>query len=825
MSSFANELRICARRLMKARGFAATVILMLAFAVGASTTIFSLIEGILLRPLPYRDPSRLVQLGEHVGNQPGIGATARDFDQYAQGGSAFASMGGYATTDFELNGGAIPEDISGARLTASVFSTLGVGPLLGRVFSRKEDGSHVPVAVIGYGLWTRRYHRDPHVLGQPIELNRRQYTIIGVMPRSFEFPLQAGRLNEAQLWVPMSLTPEELSDNQAGDWGFQMVARLKDGVTLDAAAKDAARVAQQIMRGFPSNMASIHIRGDAKLLSETITGATRPMLRVLFAAVMVVLLIACANVAILMLVRALRRHRDAAVRLALGARSTTIVRQTLLEGALLSIAGGLLGLTLAASALHAVLEILPDSIPRLGSVAIDPMIALFAVGVAMATGILSSLAPAIVALRTNLVTSLKDNARTGTAGSGYGRIRAALVITEIAVALLMLTASGALLRSYQKMLAVDPGFRPTHVLVVWYRLPEMQYATDESVETFNQETVDRLRSKPGVLSAAIGNTLPSSGFSGMAAYTAEGQSVEDWKLQFAGFGAVYGAYFKSLGIPLLEGRAFTAHDNAHAPLVVIVSKSMAEHCWPGNDAIGKRLHVGNPKKGLPWATVVGVVGNTRIGARDADGNDQFYIPALQPAILNGTSPTAKRTVPASGYVVMRAVLPPEQMERTLRETVTTIDPLLALDEVQPMRDVLSKTEAPRLLMTELIGAFTFAALLLAITGIYAVMSFSVSLRTQEIAIRMALGAQRGSIAGLVLRSGAALGLIGCIIGATGSLAVARLLRSYLFGVSATDPRVYAVSIALMLLCALVASFLPAARAAGTDPIKALRSAE
>ena len=414
MSSLAHDVRFALRRLLKARGFTITVVLMLGFGVGSSTTIFSLIEGILLRPLPYRDPARLVQLGEHVGQQPGIGATARDFAQYAQSSSAFSSMGGYGTTDFELNGSATPENVSGARLTASVFPTLGVEPALGRVFSKQEDEGHTPVVVIGYGLWTRRYHRDPHVLGSPIELNRKQYTIIGVMPRGFEFPLQVGRLYEAQLWVPMSLTPAQLADDEAGDWGFQMVARLKDGVTVSEAAQDAGRVAQQIMRAFPANMASIHIRGDVMPLGETVTGATKPMLRMLFAAVMVVLLIACANVTILMLVRALRRHRDAAVRLALGARSAAIVRETLLEGALLSLCGGLLGLALAASILRVVLAILPDSIPRLDSVAIDPVVALFALSAALLTGVLSSLAPSFVALRTNLMASLKGNARTGT---------------------------------------------------------------------------------------------------------------------------------------------------------------------------------------------------------------------------------------------------------------------------------------------------------------------------------------------------------------------------------------------------------------------------
>ena len=643
------------------------------------------------------------------------------------------------------------------------------------------------------------------------------------MPRSFEFPLQVGRLDQAQLWVPMSLTADELSDESAGFWGFQMIGRLKDGVTVTQAAQDDDRVAQQIMRGFPPTMSRIRIRGDVKLLSDVITGDTRPLLRMLLVAVSVVLLIACVNIAILMLVRAVRNHREYAVRLALGARPGALLREIILEGLLLGMAGGVLGLGCAAMAVHAALYAAAESIPRLASISIDVPVAIFALAIALLASSLSSLAPALIVLHTNLAASLKDNMRGASGSSGQARLRSVLVVGEIGVALVLLTASLGFLRSYQKMLAIDPGFQPEHVLVAGYRLPENQYPTDASITAFDQAVIERLRNQPAAIAAALGDSLPSAGNSGMAAYTIEGQPAEGWKLKFAGFASTYGEYFKALGIPLLAGRTFTINDRADSPLVVIVSQSMAEHCWPGQNPIGKRMHVGNPKKNLPWATVVGVVGNTRIGARDGQANDQWYVPALQPAILNGSASQQARVVQAGGSIIVRSAMPPEQIVGMLRETVASIDPQLALDEVRTMKYVLSNIEAPRRIMTELVGVFAAIALLLALSGIYAVVSFSVTLRTQEIAIRMALGAQRENIAKLVLGSGARLALVGCSLGVLASIAAAHLIHSFLFDVSPIDPWIFAASVLLMMTIALFSSAFPAYRAAKSDPIDALRS--
>jgi predicted permease len=818
-----QDVRVALRQLRKFPGFTLTVVVTLALGIGATTAVFSLIEGILLRPLPFSNPERLVVLGDHIGNGQGMTVTARDIKMYTSATSAFSSMGGFFNTAYELSGGDSPEEISGARLSASVFATLGVLPELGRVFTGREEDGHELVAVISDSLWQNRYHRDPHVLGSAIELDRRVYSIIGVMPRSFEFPVDTGRLNKAQLWVPLSLTPDELSDQQAGFFGFRVVARLRDGVILAAATQDADRVAHEIMRNYPVAMAAIRIHGAVIPLREYVVGETGPILRALFVAVAIVLLIACVNFAVLLLVRAIRRRRESAVRLAMGARAATIVRESMIEGLLLSGAGALLGFVLAAIAVRTCLGLLPDSIARIDSVSIDGGVALFAFALAIVTGVISSVAPAFAAVRANITDTLKDGSRAGTGGRNHAWLRSALIAAEIAIALVLLTTCGAFLRSYQKMLAVDPGFKPDRVLVAGFQLPLNQYRTYIAAGNFNREVVDRLLSKPGIVAVGIGNLVPGSNSYGRAAYTIEGLPVEGWKLQFATFGSVYGDYFKSLGIALLEGRTFSREDRADAPLVAIVNRSMADHYWPGQSAVGKRMHVGNPKKGLPWATIVGVVANTKVGSLDTPDEDEWYVPIEQPAILEGVDPSANLVNSAGGFLIVRSTMPADQIVGMVRETVAGIDPLLPLQQVQSMSEVMSDVEAPRRFNTDLITVFAIGALVLAITGIYAVVAFSISLRAQEIAIRMALGAQRGNIARLVLLSGARLALVGCGVGLIGSFAVSRLVSAFLFEVSATDPLIYAGSVLVMIAVALLASALPAARAASADPVDALRA--
>jgi putative ABC transport system permease protein len=814
MYALAQDVRFATRQLRKSPAFTTIIILTLALGIGGTTAMFSLIEGILLRPLPFPDAGRLVLLGDHIGDSPHTPVTAREIGVYSQATTAFSSMGGFIRADYELSGSVSPVEVNAARVTAGVFPTLGVNPILGRVFTEQEEGSHQPVALISYALWVERYHRDRSVVGTSVQLDRNLYTILGVMPRSFTFPLGTGRLDQTQLWVPMSLTGDELSDGQAGYWGYRIVARMKNGVTVSQAAQDADRVTQQIMRALPPAQSAIRIRGDATPLLEYDVAEVRPVLRTLFLAVSIVLLIACVNAAGLMLVRAIKRRREYAIRLALGARWATIIRESVVEGLLLGSAGGLLGLGLAAAAIRAALSLVPESMPRVDSISIDAAVAAFAIALALATGALCSLVPAIAALHTNVTESLRESARTAT-GASHAWTRSALLVAEVSVALVLVTACGAFLKSLKKMQAVDPGFRADHVLAAGYQLPEQQYGTERSAEAFGRSVLERLSSTPGMVNVGISSVLPASGMYGGSGYTIDGESEATWKLQFAMFSVTYGEYFRAIGIPLREGRYFTAEDRANTLPVVIVNESMAGHRWPGQSAIGKRLHAGGPKNPLPWATVVGVVGNTKLGSRDEPDRDQWYVPAEQPATLNFTLDSA--------YIVLRSSIAPEQMTNILRKAVAEVDPQLALQPIETMTDVMAESEAPRRFNTDLISAFAVAALVLAVTGIYAVIAFSVSLRRHEISVRMALGSQRSGIVRLVLLSAAKLAFAGCILGVLGSLAVSRLVSSFLFEVSATDPFIYIAGVGLMMLVAILASSLPAMRAASADPMDALRS--
>jgi predicted permease len=822
MRDLVKGLRSAVRRLAKTPGFSLTVVVTLAFGIGVTASVFSLVEGILLRPLPFRQPSRLFLIGDFLGNNHGTGLTARETELYPRLTGAFASAGGFIGTRFATQTGTVPEEIEACRVNATVFPTLGVEPILGRFFSRQEEDARAPVAVISYGLWTNRYHRDRRAIGSSIELNRKTYSIIGVMPRSFTFPVDSSSLNPTELWVPLSLTPDELSDAAAGFWGYQLVARLKDGVAAEAALEDVQRAAQQVMRGFPAGMSAIRIRGNLTPLHEYLVGATRPVLDTLLLAVSVVLLIACVNVAILLLVRSVRRRREYAVRLALGARAAVLLWDALAEGLVLSAAGGLLGLGAAAAAVRATLDRLPASLPRTDAIAVDGGVASFAVLLSLLTGVVCSLAPAFAATRTDPIECLKEGSRSGGAKS-HAWLRSTLVIAEISVALVLLTTAAAFLGSYRKVLAIDPGYRPDHVLVAGYRLPINPYSTSTAVAAFDRAVFDRMSGRPGVVALGFSNMLPASQDYGMSAYTIEGQPTEGWKLKFAPFGTIDGDFFRSLDIPLLSGRQFDADDRSGSTPVVIVNQAMAVHAWPGQNPLGKRMHVGNPKKNLPWATVVGVVGDTRVGSIEEPAPDEWFAPAAQPEILYGPDSSWRLSGAGGGYMVLRSSLPPDQMIESLRQTVAAIDPTLPLEHIQALTAVVADSEAPRRFNTDLIGAFAAGALALAITGIYAVVAFSVSLRTQEIAIRMALGSPRGAVARLVLLSGARLAAAGSAIGLAGSFAVSRLVATFLFDVSARDPLIFGASAVVMMLVALLASTVPAIRAASADPIEALRA--
>jgi len=821
------NLRLALRQLRRTPGFALTVVLTLALGIGATTAIFSLVEGVLLRPLPFHDPDGLVTISDSLNAESQIddaGVTAAEIRTYLHDTTSFSSLGGYTGFGYELSGLGEPVMVNAARMTAGVFPSLGVAPLMGRVFTQQEDAGHATVAVLSYRVWRNRFHGDPGILGTKILLDRKPYVIIGIMPRDFEFPLVAGRLNQSELWVPMSFTPDELSPTSAANWGYNMVGRLKPGLSLSQANQDADRVAREVMRNFPPEFKQIQITAHVKSLKESAVESGKPLVRILTYAVLVVLLIACLNVAGLLLVRAIRRRRELAVRLALGASPRALLGNSLLEGILLSGAGGVLGLLLAAIALKITVPLLPESMPRIDGIHLDTSVVLFALVLALLTGALCGLAPAFAAIRTRVNENLKEGGRTGSAGGSHGRLRSVLVVTEIAVALVLLTAAGALVRSFQKMRVVDPGFRADHVLVAGYNLPSQQYPNPTTSDAFNRSLLERLQAMPGVVAAGITNVLPASGFQGGGAYVLDetAHDASGDKLKIAAWSASEGNYFQAMGIRLIQGRLFNVDDKQGAPLVALVNQKLANRFWPKGDVIGRRVRIGTPESKTPWVTIVGVVENTKMNALDAPDHEQIYAPAQQMNSMFGQF-APKDQGGFGGFVVLRSTLPPEQMTNSLRSAVASLDPQLALQQIQTMDQQLSSSEAPRRFNTSIISAFALGALLLAAIGVYAVIAFSVSMRAQEMAIRMALGSRRGEIVRLVLTSGAKLAAIGCAAGLIGALAVSKLLSSMLFNVSATDPLILMASIATMIVLSLVACAIPAQRAASANPVDALRS--
>ena len=828
LSQIPQDIRYTFRQLRKSPGFTVTAVLMLALGIGATTAIFSIVEGVLLRPLPFPDPDRLVTLGDvlegsHCASCAHSSVTAPDIRNYMRDTQSFSHLGGYRGRLFELSGPGNPAAVNGTRMSGEVFAALGVQPLLGRTFTQQEDEEGQQVAVLSYDMWRSRFHGDAKVLGGKILLYRKPYTVIGVMPRDFEFPLNSGHVNQSEFWLPLSLQPGEFTAGSVASWNAHMVGRLKPGITAEQAQSDTERVAQDTMRDYPAYMRSLRIHAVVTPLHEDTVRQARPLLRTLLLAVIVVLLIACANLAGVLLVRAIRRRREIAVRLALGARAATLLRQAILESTVLSVAGGVVGLALAAVALRVGVSLLPQTLPRISEIGLDWPVMLFALGLALVTGFLCGLAPAFAAIRTSVNESLKEGGRTGTLGSGHARLRSALVVAEIAVALTLLTASGLLLRSFEKMRNVELGFRPDNTLAALYVLPQQRYGTQFAIDEFTRILLNDVGHLPGVDAVGITSFLPASGNNWGIAFTIEGYvSPKGAGLNMASMSLVESDPFEALGIRILRGRVFTESDNAGSQLVAIVNRRMAEQYWPGQDPIGKRLRRGMPETSTPWMTVVGEVDDVKLGSRDAETMAQVYQPVTQTVASESVLASVGELSGADGWIVLHSRMDPEQMEDTLRAAVRQIDPQLPLYQLQTMEHAISKSEAPRRFNTVLISSFAIAAVLLSVLGIYAVIAFSVALREQEMAVRMALGFPRSGVIVLILSSGAKLAGIGCGLGLLGALAASRLLRSFLFEVSPFDPGVLALSAIVMLLLALAASALPARRASSTDPMLALR---
>jgi putative ABC transport system permease protein len=828
------EIRVAIRYLRKTPAFTVTAVLMLAIGIGATTAIFSVVEGVLLRPLPFPHPERLMVVTDLVQGIPAglelrgngeSGVTGYDIQAFMRDSHSFESIGGYQQSGYELSGAGDPAQINAARLSGEAARALDIAPLKGRWFTQQEDDQKQQLAVISYSFWQDRLHGNAAVLGAKFQLDRKVYEVIGVMPPGFEFPLQPGRLNRNEAWLPLSLTQSELSFAAGAAWGFDMVGRLKPGITPLQATNDVERVVNQTMRDHPLAETGFTWNAIVRPLHEESVERSRPLVRTLFLAIFVVMLIACANLAGLLLVRAIRRRREIAVRMALGEPTGKVLRLAIFESLVLSLAGGALGLVLAENLVRVGVSRLPETLPRVNEIGVDWRVGLFAMALAVGTGLLCGLAPAFAAMRTSVNETLKEGGRTGSAGGAHARLRSALVVGEIAVAMVLLVACSLLLRSFEKMRAVDLGFRPDHTLSAYFSLPEQPYGNQKAINELEDELIRRVQHLPGVKFVGFSSFLPDTPATGKTVFLAEGYVPPPGNGQpLAIQDNVRGDYLQAMGVPLLRGRYFTPADTPDSQRVVIVTHNLAQHYWPGVDPIGKRIRFDSQEtnKGR-WITIVGEVADVKDGSRDTPSLEQIYLPVDQVEADLGAWATPADLNLSYGYLALRTETPPEQMTRALNATLRSVDPQLALDHVRSMEQAVSESEAPRRFNTVLISAFAIAAVLLAALGIYSIMAFSTALRTQEIAIRLAMGSQRTGILRLVFASAAKLAILGCVLGLAGTAAVSRMLQSLLFGVNSFDPVVLALALIFVLLLALAASFVPARRAASIEPIQALRA--
>lgn len=794
-----QDLRYGVRMLGKNRGFTAVALLTLALGIGANTAIFSVVNAVLLQPLPFKQPDRLALFygtNRHLGFSGPWAVCDADYPDWKTESDSFGKIAAFRRTFLNLTDAGEPERLLASAVDADLFPLLGVQPELGRVFTADESqpGSD-KVAVISHKLWQRRFGSDPSALGKVVFLDGKSHTLIGVMPAFFDFP------NQTDLWAPLVLNSECANSTN------QVIARLKPGVSLGQAQQAVAGIFESLSKRHPERDADSEMTIIS--LKESMVSRTRPVLLILLGAVSLVLLIACANVANLLLARAAGRGRELAIRRALGASRWRLVRQLLVESFILSLLGGVGGVLFAVWCLDGLLAFLPSGVPRAETIQIDGWVLAFALGVASLSGLVFGLLPAVHSSKPDLSASLKEGDRSASAGRGGRRVRSLLVISEFALAMVLLIAAGLLIRSFIGLTRVEPGFDPSNLLTMNVILPETRYSQPAQMVSFYKSAIERFRNVPGVRAAGAVFGLPLGEMGVNGDFIIEGQQrpaegVTSGKL------VVSTDYFRAMGIPLVKGRFFNEADTDKSEQVVIISRNMAEMFWPGDDPIGKRLKPGFRAK--PMCRVIGVVGDVHSSGFEKSAPLAIYMPDTQgpPFLLS-----------AAAFVV-RSDGDPGHLAGTLSQEVHQIDRELPLFDVRTMEQLVSRSVSePRFNMI-LLTFFSGLALALASVGIYGVMACSVSERTREIGIRMALGAEARDVLKLVLRQGAALTVAGVGLGLLAALAATRVIASFLFGVSATDPATFA-GIGLMLgAVALLACYIPARRATKVDPIVALR---
>jgi putative ABC transport system permease protein len=814
-----QDLRYAVRMLLKKPGFTMIAILALALGIGANTAIFSVVNAVLLRPLPYQHPDRLVMVWQRLAGAsayPQLPCSAPDYIDYRDQTRTLENVAAFDNASFTLVTSAGSERISGTRVSANLFPLLGIPPLRGRVFTTAEDQfGHDNVVVLSYGTWERRFGSDPDVRGKTLVLDQKPYQVIGVMPKEFDFPAQ-GILNgpTPEFWIPMAFAPDQIGPDGRGDnYNIRTIARRKPGVTIQQASADVDRISHRIYASYPPAIQKLFsLDGFVTDLHQQAVGNVRILLLVLLGAVGFVLLIGCANVANLLLAKAAGRRREVAIRTALGAGRLRLVRQLLTESALLGLTGGAVGLLIAYWMTQLMIQFSPGDVPRLAEAQLNLPVLAFTLAISILTGLLFGLAPALQVSKANLNTDLKEGSR-GAAAFRRSRLRSVLVVAEVALSLVLLAGAGLLLRSFVKLRNVPLGFNPDHLLTMSVALPETKYQTKVQVQSFYSDLIERTQALAGVKSAAVATGLPLMGQWDIVITPENRVDNGEKSLTTAFFAGVTPSFHRTLGISLLKGRRFTDADDERGPAVAIVNESMARRYWPNQEVLGKRFKWGPADSKRSWITVVGVVANLKENSLATDVGPGGYLPI----------PQIPRESPRLGFhLAVRTSSEPTAIVSNLRQIVRSLDPEVPLFQVRTMQDVLSESVAPRRFNMLLLAAFAGLALLLASIGIYGVMSYSVSQYTHEIGIRMALGARATDVLQLIVRQGMALVLIGLAAGAAGALALTRVMSSLLFDVKPWDPLTLTSVSVLLGAVAFAASYIPARRATRVDPMIALR---
>src|SRR5271163_1663446 len=801
-----QDLRYASRLLAKSPGFTAIAILTLALGIGANTAIFSVVNGVLLRPLPFRDPSRLVLIAEK-SSFPIVSTSYENFSDWRDQSSSFERMQAVRSGAITLTGAGEPERLNVQMATAGLFSMLGINPQIGRTFLPEEDrAGGTPVALLTYGLWQRRFGGSPDIIGKAINLDSQPYTVVGVLPAGFQI------LQDADLFLPFMPWAKTLPDDRNWHPGIIPLARLKPGVTKEQARTEMLGITKRLEQQYPTY--NTGTSADVIGLQDQIVQNSRPALLLLLGAVSFVLLIACVNVANLLLARAASRGREVAIRTAMGAGRARVLRQLLTESVLLSLAGGILGILMAWASLGPLLKIAAGSVPQGAPIGLDPWVLAFTAGVSLVTGLLFGIVPALRTAKLDLRETLNEGSRGSTAGPGQHRLRGALVAAEIALAMLLLVGSGLLLRSFSRLQELPPGFRPDHLLVADIPLSLTAYAKPEDRYQFFDRLVERARTLPGVRSAAAASFLPVSGGGSIIHFNITGRPPKTpHDFVAAGYRTITPGYLETLGVPLMQGRLFTHADNEKSPAVVLINATMARTFFHNENPLGKRLQLGAlPDQEVPTMEIVGVVGDVHFGL-GTDPQAEMYLPYRQADLI---LPVFQLSV------VMRTAGDPALETSALRSALAEIDSNQPLVKVRTMEDNMATTVAQPRFRTWLIGILAMLALVLAAVGVYGVMSYTVTQRTSEIGVRVALGAQPGDVFRIIVGQGLWLALFGVCVGVVAALVLTRLLQSFLFGISAYDPLTFVAVSLLLTLVAVAASYFPARRATRVDPMIALR---